>query len=256
MPLEAPAPITDQTAPPPAGGQGDPPPADRQAGGLDQAEKPSRPEWLGKPFDGYWSDDKGVDSAKLTSDFEALTALKADADARAKAVPQNLEDYKVELPAEFKLPDGLKADVLKDSPLLQPAREFAKKHGLSTDAFKEMVALQAQGEIANFNALKVAAEKQKTLLGENANARVQALTTKLTSTLGPELANAILPMMFTAKQVEAVEKLLAGAAAPKFNSNGRSLDERPKMTPAEWDALSPTQKIARGRELDAQRKPS
>jgi hypothetical protein len=253
MPPEAPAPITEPTKTPPAVPAGDPPPAVRPAEGSDPPAKPSRPEWLGKPFDGYWSDDKGVDAAKLTADFETLTTLRADAEARAKAVPQNLEDYKPEVPEGFKLPEGMKLEALKDSPLLQPAREFAKKHGLSTDAFKEMVALQAKGEVETFQHLAKRAGEERTLLGENANARVMAVTTKLNAKLGAELANTILPMMFTAKQVEAMEKLVAEPASPRLTTNGRENNPPPTITPEKWDQLSPADKIAMGRELDAKR---
>jgi hypothetical protein len=255
MPPDPPAPITDPT-PTPAAPVVDPAPAPAPSPALvesDPAKKPERPAWLGKPFDAYWSDDKGVDSEKLTADVEAAFAAKAEADERAKAVPEKLEDYKVELPEGMTLPAGMKMEILENHPALPKAREFAKKHGLSKDGFKELVALQGEAEIAEYNQLKAKADEQKALLGENANARVQALVTKATAKLGPELAKAILPMMFTAKQVEAMEKLVAEPASPSLNNNGREREVPPTISRDDFAKLPGSKQIEVGREIDAKR---
>lgn len=227
-----------------------------------QPEKPARPEWLGKPFDSYWSDDKGIDAAKLTTDFETLTAAQTAAAERAKAVPEKIEDYEVALPEGFELPEGMdpKSITFKaDDPILKevlPAiRQFAKDNNLTKEQFKGLVGLKTKLDLAEMGALKAAAGKQRELLGTKADARVNALTTFLQAKLGNDHANALLPMMFTAKQIEAFEKLqlLASGTGAKPNGGGREINQPEGMSNDDWDKLSPTQKISRGRELDAAR---
>lgn len=231
--------------------------------GAAPPEKPVRPEWLGKSFDGYWSDDKGFDGAKFDTEFTALNTLKAEAEKRAAGVPEKPEDYEVALPADFALPEGVdpksvtfNADdpIIKE--LLPDIRATAKALGLDKDGFKQLVGLKMRLDLAETAMMRKAAVEQKTLLGTKAEARVTALTTFLTSKLGAEHANVLLPMMFTAKQIEAFEKLqlLASGSGAKPNGGGRETHQPEGMTESQWDALSPTQKIAKGRELDAQRK--
>lgn len=230
---------------------------------VDPAAKPSRPEWLGKPFDSYWSDDKGIDAAKLTTDFETLTAAQTAAAERAKAVPEKIDDYEVALPEGFELPEGMdpKSITFKaDDPILKevlPAiRQFAKDNNLTKDQFKGLVGLKTKLDLAEMGALKKAAAEQRALLGTKADEVARSVVTELTAALGNEHANALLPMMFTAKQVQAFVKLLGlvkGGSAAKPNGGGREIYQPEGMSNDDWDKLSPTQKISRGRELDAAR---
>lgn len=224
---------------------GNPPPA----GGSDPSPtpgKPARPEGLGKQFDAYWSDDKGLDTAKLTSDFDALTALRAEHDSRLARVPEKLDDYEVALPEGFKLPDGFKFEIDANSPLLTPAREFAKKHNLTKDEFKELVALQAQGMVAEDAALAAAAKAERDKLGSKGQQRISAVTQFLQAKLGNDLANALLPGLFTARQVEAYEKIMdlakGGGGAP-FNGGGREPKDDQQISDEEWARMSPTQRL-------------
>lgn len=215
--------------------------------------KVERPAEIGKQFDAYWVADKGLDYPKLTGDFDALRAVKAEQDSRLARVPDKIEDYEVALPADFKMPDGMKFEIDPKSPLLGPAREFAKAHNLSKDEFKSLVALQAKAMIAENEALQVAAKAEREKLGSKAQERLTAITQFLQAKLGNESANVLLPGIFTARQVEAYEKLmdLAKGGGPKFNGAGRESDTKPAMTHEEFSALSPTQQIEVGRKLDA-----
>lgn len=252
MPLTAPS-IVDQVTPPKDAAT---PPPDKQPDvASDQLAKPVRPEWAGKSFDGYWTDDKGFDAEKLTTDFDAMTTLRTEHEARLAAVPENIEDYEVGLPEGFAIPDGvtLTFDKLNEDPivkaLLPEIRQFAKANNLDKNQFKGLVALKAKFDIAEHAALRDAAAKQKAALGTKAEARVGAVVTFLQGKLGNEHANALMPMMFNARQVEAFEKLvaLAGGTTTPPGGGGRETVQPQAMTDAEWDKLSPTQKINYGR---------
>lgn len=218
-------------------------------------EKPVRPEWAGKPFDGYWSDDAGLDTAKLTTDFEAMAALKAQTDERAKQVPENLDEYEIALPEGFAVPEGvtLTFDKMAEDPVLKQVlpdiRQFAKDNGFTKDQFKGLVALKAKLDLAEHGALKAAAAEQLKTLGTKAVQRVNSLVTFLQGKLGNEHASALMPMMFSAKQVEAFEKLaaLAGATQQAPGNGGREINQPQGISEDDWAKLSPTQKINYGR---------
>lgn len=256
MRVAAPA-ITDPNpAPAPAV---DPAPSPAPAAVSDPLAKPVRPEWFGKPFDGYWADDKGVDHEKLTTDFEALTALKAAADERAKGVPEKIEDYEVALPEGFEVPQGitLSFDKMAEDPVVKAVlpeiRQFAKDNNLTKDQFKGLVALKAKFDLAEHGEMKRLAGEQKAALGTKAEARVGAVVTWLQGKLGNEHANVLMPMMFTAKQIEAFEKVIAvaGGGSSPPGGGGRETRQPAGISEDDWAKMSPTQRIDYGRKKAA-----
>lgn len=223
------------------------------AGASDQSQsKPARPEGLG---DSYWNDETGVDFGKLLGEHQSLTEFKAETEKRLGAVPENLADYKPELPKDFKLPEGMKFEAMpEDAPVLKAAREWAKAAGLSPEQFKGLVGLQTQLAIADAQELQAAADMEKAKLGEKGPGRLDHVVTFLQTKLGNEAANEIIPMIFTAKQLAAYERLidLAKGGSPKFNGNGRDLEGGPEeISDEEYDRMSPTAKIDYARERTA-----
>lgn len=210
-------------------------------GGESSAQPPQRPDYIPESF---WDAEKGFKS----DDFNALVAFKAEQDANRAQVPDQPDGYKVALPKDFKLPDGFKLPegkeaIIDDSdPRIADLRTFAHTNGMSQDQFEGMIALGAQMDIAEQSRLDAALAQQKDLLGSKATERVNAVTTWLGAKLGGEFAEALAPMMFTAKQVEAFEALmrLNRGTVPGHPGAGRDVgkiqlseEEYNKMTPAE-----------------------
>lgn len=193
--------------------------------------------------DAFFDPAKGVLFDKLVPAFNDLKAYKAERDSVAAQVPDKPEDYAVELPKDFKLPDGTKFEVDPNSPLLAPAREFAKSVGMTQDQFKVLVSLQAQSQIAQDKELEAALADENKKLGSKVTERRTTASRELHSKMPAELANALLTSaFFTAKQVEAVEWInrnLKSGAGANFNANGREASSKPEppdtsnMTPAE-----------------------
>ncbi len=207
--------------------------------------KPSRPDGLP---DAYWNDETGVAFDKLVPDFTALSDLKARQDERAAAIPEKPEDYELALPEGFELPQGMEFKIDDKDPLAAEVRAWAKAQGLTKDEFKGVLALEAKRQIAEHTQLSELAAAERVKLGSQAGARLDALTAWAKATIGQEHADALLPMMFTSKQVEAFEKIMAAAkaAGPKLTTV-REGDAPPEMTEDAWNAMSPTQKIEWGR---------
>jgi hypothetical protein len=191
------APLTPP-APPAAG---NPPPA---LATPPAADAPKAPEGL-PPI--YWDDKTNtVRTDDLAKDFVGLHKFKSDADARMAAVPEKIEGYKLELPTEFAVPQGMKVAFDEKDPRVAAARTFAKENGLDQAAFSKMLAFDAQQQVADFNAALANIEAEQAKLGEKFPEREKAMTsfvsTALTGTAEQKAA-----------KHQALQRILTSAAA-------------------------------------------
>lgn len=223
--------------------------------GVDPPAKQAKPEGFGESLASYWNDDKGADYGKLTEDMATLTAFKAERDSLAAQVPDNLDDYEVALPADFKLPDGMAFEVKADDPILPEARALAKELGLTKDQFKGFVALEAKRQIAEGKRLSELAAAEKTKLGSKGDDRIKAVTTWAEATIGKDKAGVLMPMMFTAKQIEAFEAIMkvAKGTGVQLNGGGRETQQPNGISEDDWAKMSPTQRIEYGRSHPVQK---
>jgi len=148
------------------------------------------------------------DIAVTEAELHDLLAHKAAADSARLSTPQPAE-YRLEFPHDYVLPAGMEWKWNEADPLLVQAREFASSNNMTQDTFSRLLGLHAasrMAEIQDFNAAK-AAEVQK--LGDNANARVDAVRAWMKSVV-PEHFNdlaRVLEMAPTASTVKALEVL-------------------------------------------------
>lgn len=233
-----------------AGGEGG---ADKGAGGGSDggAEKPARPDYIPENF---WDADKGF----KTEDFNGLVAFKAEHDANLAQVPAKPDAYEVKLPKDFKLPDGFElpegqeSPIDADDPRISHLREFAHANQMSQSQFEGMVALGAQMDIAEKASIDAALAEQSEKLGAKGKERVSAVTTWLGAKIGGELAQAIAPMLFTAKQVEAFEALMRLNRGAVSGNPGSGRDSgKPQLSDEEYNKMSPTEKINYARQNSA-----
>jgi hypothetical protein len=145
---------------------------------------------------------------------ELITA-KATRDSLAATLPGKPEDYKAELPVDFKVPEGVNFQVDEKNPLLAQARAFAHRYQLPQAAFSELLALDSAQKIESTQRFETWKADQVAKLGPTASARVTAVDTFNRGMLGDKAAAALKSMMVTSDIVQAFEGLMA-----KFANQG------------------------------------
>lgn len=211
-------------------------------GGGKAPAKVERPDYIPENF---WDAEKGF----KTEDFNSLVAFKAEHDANAAQVPEKPDGYKVALPKDFKIPEGVELKegeslIDENDPRIAVAREFAHQSGMSQSDFEGLIALGAQMDLNEGAMLKEAAVKQRDLLGGKAEERINAVTSWLGAKVGGELANALAPMMFTAKSIEAFEALmrLNRGAVPGGPGSGRD-SGKIELSDEDYEKMSASERI-------------
>jgi hypothetical protein len=123
----------------------------------------------------------------------------------------------------MQLPDGFELATDSNDPvfgeLVGEARAFAAEAGMDQKSFSKMLAMHAKYEAKQFQMLKDASREQMRALGANGTARIDAMAKKLAGAIGVEHAKSLLGVTFTARQVEALEKLVA-LGKPKYGAPG------------------------------------
>lgn len=217
------------------------------------AAAPARPEWAPDQFwDAQKNELKGTDFRKA---FDDLAAFKAEQDVKASAVPAKPEDYKIELPADFKAPEGVEVQFNEADPLMAQARATAKELGLDQSSFSRLLALHAGARVNEAAQIKAAREAEISKLGPTAQARVDTVVTWMNAKLGGDNAKALSQMLVTAAHVKAFEdviKLMSSQGAGTFGQNGRDV-RTAKLDDDAWNKLSPAQKLNYSRTGDPNR---
>lgn len=210
--------------------QGSPP----VGGAPNVASQTTRPEWLPEPyFDAEKSEIKFDDFGKHYA--ELATGAKAEQD-RIAAYPQKLEDLKFELPADLKLPEGMKLD--ESNATFQAFKQFAFDKKMDPAEGSKLVGMYVQEQARQADAINKRVSEEQTKLGANAAARITALSTGLDAHIGPALTKQVMAGVFTADQVTGMEKLLlavsnGGTVSPP--ANGRDTEQlQPATVEQRW----------------------
>lgn len=161
---------------------------------------PVRPEGLP---DAYWDDSVGVKPEA----FARLTALEAEAVARAEGVPDTVDGYTFALPADILGADGKPVAIDKNDPLAKAAATWAKEQGVSDKALSGLLANYAKAEIEAAKADQTALQAEVAKLGPSSKERIAAYTAGVKQHLGVK-ADALLDSINSAAAAEAVEALL------------------------------------------------
>lgn len=187
------------------------------AASATQAAAPPRPDWL--PED-QWDATAG----KPKFDVSAVLQSHQQAAERAAQVPADPSAYKAELPADLKLPEGVKFEPAADDPLLIEARTWAKENGLSQAQFSQLLGLWAKMEVAAHEAATNAAKAEKAALGAKADERIGTVTTFL-KTLPADQFEALKGVVTSAKAVEAIENLMTRVSGQVLPGSGAQSGE-------------------------------
>jgi hypothetical protein len=219
-------------------------------GASDQQPKPSdqqQPQQQPRTDGGKILLAEGIEVSE--QELRDLVSFKASEDSRKLTAPQKAEDFRLELPADLKMPQGVDFRIDPNNPAIEPARQFALRNNLSQQQFSEMLGVYAAtqaSEMVAFNAAK-AAEVQK--LGDAANARVDAVRTWLKATV-PEHFNDLArvldlaPTAATVRGLEALMHKLVTQGGASFNGAHREPTIPGKISDAEYGKLSYAERIA------------
>lgn len=182
-----------------------------------------------------------------------LFTAKATHDSRVATLPAKPEDYKVELPADFKVPQGVEFKLDEQSPLLAQARQFAHRHQLSQAAYSELLGLYGGSVIGDRQNFETYKAKEVEKLGPTGQARVTAVQTFNRGLVGDKAAASLNTMLVTADIVQAFEGLMA-----KFASQGGGSFSQAHRAPADEAGKIPGYEsmnfLQRRAAQDAQRK--
>lgn len=167
-----------------------------------------RPEGLP---DSFWDADKNSLKADAFAEYDSLKALKAEIDAKSAAVPKDAAEYKLDLPKDFKAPDGLKLN--DKDPLVVVAREFAKDAGATQEQFSALVGKFVQQRIDQAAAMQAEMVQERAKLGADADIRIKAAGQALEARVGKDLVPYLTGEKKGAGLIIALEKLMNNGAA-------------------------------------------
>lgn len=200
----------------------------------------------------FFDPEKGI-KPEFGQAFRDLQAFKAADDSRRLTLPAKPEDYKLELPKDFKAPEGIEFVPNDKDPILPQARAFAQKYGIPQDGFAELVALHAAAQIGQQTNIAAAKAAEVTKLGPNGTARKTAVDTWLVAQVGEEMGNELSRFTYTATQIEAFETLMAKArtqGASSFSHQNREPPkEQGKWTEEQYKAASPAARLDYARQF-------
>lgn len=200
----------------------------------------------------YWKNN-AVDHDAWARDYNEVVAFKAAEDskrAQFTAEYPKPDAYKLELPKDFKFPQGAPefkfaeaTDPVQGS-AIQAAREWAHKRGLNQADFSELMGIYAASQVGAESAIAARAQAERASMGATAGARVDAIGKWLTANYG-DAAKPFMQTLVTKAQVEVWESIIGkfvnqgsgtfkqGGSEPPTPAGRKSPEEIAKMTPAQ-----------------------
>lgn len=177
------------------------------------------------PLAAFWDADKSsLDLDKLGSAYTERDAAFAAAAERAKLIPETPDAYKLELPQDFVLPEGVNVTFDDKAPIIGELRAAAHELGIPQAGLSKLLALQTKFQMESEKAFQeqektVRAEENKKL-GEGADARRTAIKSawQAAGLTDQEVAELSLNLS-RAAGVTAYEKIIAamnGTRMPDF----------------------------------------
>lgn len=220
---EAPSPST--TAAAPAAGS---PQTEAASAAPAAPAAASRPDWLPEAF---WDAETNAPLTAKFEQFAELQAFKAEQDSKRLTLPQSADDYKIELPGDLVIPEGVEFEIDPADPRLATLKNIALEEGLGQQGFSKILGAYAAHEVQQQQLLNQARDAEAKKLGATGPARIDAITRGLTAHLG-DLAKPLLSMMFTADYVRSLEQMLgklSSQGVKPLNANGRAGEEEGRI---------------------------
>ena len=201
-----------------------------------------------------------ADGPAFRADYDRLAAFEAGDKVRRATLPPSPNDYKAELPTDFKPPDGVTFQFNANDPLLAQAQAIAHQAGLSQEHFSKLLAVYAGGQVSSQQQIQTARNAEVQKLGAAGPARIDALTTFFRGYLGEAAGNRRMARLFTAQDVQDAEMEVSkitsqGGAA--FRGNGREPPQPAgRLSEEQIKRLTPAQKLDYSRQWDQSTMPA
>ena len=204
-----------------------------------------------------------ADAPAFRASYDELAAYKAGLEVKRSTLPVKPDDYKAELPGDFKVPDGITYQFNGNDPLLAQARSVM--HDIDQgkisgqEAFSKLLALYAGGQVSSQQQIQTARNAEIQKLGTTGPARVDALTTFFRAYLGEAAGNRRIARLFTAQDVMDAEMEVSkitsqGGAA--YRGNGREPPQPAgRLSREQIDKLTQAQKLDYSRQFDQSKMP-
>jgi len=176
-----------------------------------QAEAPTRPEWLPEKFktpEDLVNSYSSLESKLGTSQEEIKSSLIAELEAEAlQNRPASVGDYTI--------PESLDDGLVNDNDLFQWWANHSFENGYGQDEFE--AGIQKYAEF--YEAMQPDLDAEKSKLGDNADARIQAVDLWANKFFPEELSDAVLTLGQSASGIQALEFLMEKLNTSQINNN-------------------------------------
>lgn len=206
----------------------------------------TKPEGLD---DRFFDPATGVKWADLTKEVSELSAFKTEVEAAKGVIPKAADEYKVEFPDGYELPEGFQID--ESSPLWQQGREMAVKAGFTQEQFGHaaatMVDILAKQEAGAESVFADYAKAEAAKLGANAAQVSDAVVQWVDKTFSPEAAKIIgaSRLLVNAEVLKGFAEVMRTASSGGVDSlNGGARDgANGGVAEDDWNKMSFTQRM-------------
>ena len=177
------------------------------------AEAPTRPEWLPEKF---------KTPEDLVSSYSSLeTKLGTSQEDLKSTILQELETEALQnRPAtagDYQVPEALDENLINDNPLFQWWANHSFENGYTQDEFEAGIGQYAQF----YESMQPNLDDEKTKLGENADARIEAVDLWANKFFPEELSEAVLTLGQSANGIEALEFLMDKLGGANMSGNSQ-----------------------------------
>lgn len=158
--------------------------------------------------------DSAANAVKVDEVTKQFIEMSKATTARLAAVPEKPDGYKLELPADFKAPEGMKVTFDEKDPRVAALRTLAHANQWDQKTVSGILAIEAQREVAAENAKQATMIAETAKLGEKGPVRQQAVATFLSAHFKPEQIQAFAAdKLQNAAAFEVAERLIQMATA-------------------------------------------
>ena len=167
----------------------------------------------------FWNAENGLNLTALNNGYLTLESSRGEYKEATKRALQEEFDAKLpKAPAEYTVaapkiedaPQGFKYDPATD-PVIQSVIGIGKDANLTQEALNKLTESRARAEIERF---KSTGQRVVEVLGENAPARIEKLSSRLKDTLGDDGYQAVAELINDPAAVVALEKLTGNRGTP------------------------------------------